>query len=103
MRHRVAHALEPALARRAAEHAFAVYAERYGRFQPEIRWSSPTRALASFHANGITVRGAIELEPGAIAFELDVPWLLRLFESRAMAVVEREVRHWTEAALRGEI
>ena len=103
MRHEVAHGLDPPLARRVAEHAFASYAARYGMFRPELRWIGEYRALAAFHAMGITVHGTVEIEPRAIAFELEVPWLLRLFEPRAIAVVEREVRRWEQAALRGEI
>jgi hypothetical protein len=103
MRHRVVHDLAPELARRVAERAFASYAARYAKYQPELAWQSATRATASFRARGITVGGSIELEPGAIAFELEVPWLLRIFEGRAIATVEREVRVWEQAALRGEL
>jgi hypothetical protein len=103
MRYLVRHDLAPALARRVAEQAFASYAARYAKYQPELSWQSATRAKASFHAKGIHIGGTIELEPGAIAFELDVPWLLRIFEGRAIAVVEREVRVWEQAAQRGEL
>ena len=103
MRQRVRHDLAPELARRVAEGAFASYAARYAKYHPKLAWQSATLATASFHAKGITVGGTIELEPGAIAFELEVPWLLRIFEGRAIAIVEREVHAWEQAALRGEL
>ena len=103
MRHLVSHELTPEQARRVAERAFASYAERYAKYEPKLTWLDATRARASFHAKGISLGGTIELQPGAIAFELEVPWLLRPFQSRAVAVVEREVRLWEQAAERGEL
>ena len=49
------------------------------------------------------LRGHVELLAGAIAFELEVPWILRIFSWRAIALVEREVQHWIDAAKRGEM
>lgn len=102
VRHLVAHELDLPTARRVAEHAFDAYRKRFASYHPQLEWTAPTRAAASFSALGIVLRGTIELEPAAIAFELDVPWALRIFVGRAVVVVEREVRHWVEAARRGE-
>jgi len=103
MRHVVHHDLEPELARRVAERAFASYAERYAKYEPKLTWQSATRARASFHAVGITLGGTVDLDPGAIAIELDVPWIVRPFTGRAIAVVEREVRFWEQAAKSGQL
>jgi len=103
MRHLVHHDLDPALARRVAERAFASYAERYARYDPKLTWLGETRAQASFRALGITLSGTIEIGPGTIAAELDLPWIVRPFVGRAIAVVEREVRLWEQAAKRGEV
>jgi len=103
MRHLVPHKLSPALARSVAQSAFAYYSERYARYHPELRWVSETRAHASFSAAGFSLRGTVELEPAAIAFELEVPRILRIFSGRAIALVDREVKHWTQAAQRGEL
>ncbi len=99
----MSHDLPQEVARKVAEHAFDAYRERYPSYHPTLIWTSERRAEASFNAKGIHLRGTLELLPNAIAFELEVPFLLRLFKGKAMQIMERELAHWTEKAKRGEI
>lgn len=77
-----------------AERAFDHYRERYAKYEPRLTWRSDTQADASFSAKGLKLSGTVELLPSAIALELQVPLVLRIFKSRAIAIVEREVAHW---------
>ena len=103
MKHVMAHVLPQDVARRVAEHAFHSYRERYARYQPTLTWVSDRRADASFNAKGIPLHGTIELLPQASSFNLEVPFVLRIFRSKAMEIMERELAHWIEKAKRGEI
>jgi hypothetical protein len=98
MKHVMKHDLSQDKAREVAEQAFASYRARYAQYNPTLTWLDDKTARASFAAKGISINGTIELLPGAIAFDLDVPFVLRIFERRAIAIMERELRHWTDEA-----
>ena len=51
----------------------------------------------------VRLRGEMEITPGTIEMELDVPLLLRPFRKRALAIVDEETRGWIEKAKAGEI
>ena len=103
MKHVMKHDLEPAVAKKVADKAFESYAEKYSQFNPVLTWLSDDRAKASFQAKGVTLTGAIELLPNAISFDLEVPFLLKMFKKKAFEVMDRELRHWVEKAKAGEI
>jgi putative polyhydroxyalkanoic acid system protein len=103
MQHVMKHDLTQDLARKAAERAFDAYREQYGKYQPSLSWLSDTKARATFSVKGIQLSGTIELLPKAIAFDLDVPFVFRVFRSRAVAIMERELKVWTDKAKAGEI
>lgn len=97
-RHVVQHPLSVERAREVTQQAFEHYRERFARYRPELRWLAPYEAEVSFAVGGYALHASLELVPGAIALELDAPSVLRVFRSRAIAVVEREVQHWIEQA-----
>ena len=103
MKHELAHELPTDVAKQVAEKAFESYRQRYAQYRPRLTWISDRRAEASFSVKGISLRGKMELKDKAIVFELEVPFLLRAFKSRAVAVMERELERWTDKAERGEI
>jgi putative polyhydroxyalkanoic acid system protein len=103
MKHVMPHDLEPALAKKAAERAFDAYRQKYADYNPRLTWLSDTRAEASFSAKGVSMKGTIELLPKGISFDLEVPFLLRLFQTKAMEIMDRELRVWVDKARRGEL
>lgn len=92
MKHSVPHSLDTETARKVARQAAQGYAERFAKYSPEVRWETEDRAVIGFSAKGISLKGSLELEPGAIVFDLDVPFLLRPFAGKAVRVIEREVQ-----------
>jgi hypothetical protein len=103
MVHRIPHGLSHALAREAARHALESYRERFASFSPEGEWSDPDHARVSFQALGKRLDGAVRVDPEAVELELDVPLLMRPFQSKAMDVIEGEVRRWIELAREGKL
>lgn len=103
MKHVIKHDLEPAIARRATQSAFDTYAKRFADYNPKADWLNEDHAKVSFSAKGLTLKGDFKLRPGEIEMNLDVPFLLRPFQGRAVKVVEDEIREWVEKAKRGEV
>jgi len=103
MKHTIAHEFDTAMAKKVTDHAFAEYARRYPDYQPTLRWASDQRADIAFNAKGIKLSGAMVLEPGSIVMDLDVPFLFRPFQKKAMEVIEREVQVWLGKARSGQV
>jgi hypothetical protein len=103
MKHTIPHDLDQAMAKRVVDRAFAEYSTRFAEYQPHLRWVSDKRAEVGFNAKGVKLSGAMELEPASIGVELDVPFLFRPFQKKALEVIGDEVRRWVGKARAGEL
>lgn len=103
MKHSVPHDLDPEQARLVTDKALHAYKERFAEYNPEVRWQDDTHAEVQFKAKGVTLKGMFELLPGKIAMEMDVPFVFKLFQKKAIEVVEREIQEWIGRAKRGEL
>lgn len=103
MKHTVPHDLDHEKARLVTDKALLAYKERFSEFNPEVRWQADDRAEVEFRAKGVTMKGTFELLPGAIAVDMDVPFVFKVFKKKAIDVVEREIREWIDRAKRGEL
>lgn len=103
MRHAVKHDLDQEKAKKAAQKAWEAYSERFSEYNPQANWTSDTHADISFRAKGIHLKGSLELPPGEIVMDLDVPFVLRMFQKKAVEVIDREIKHWVGKAKAGEL
>ncbi len=103
MKHVVPHSLDQATARKAADGAFQAYSEKYAKYDPRVTWTSDEHANVAFRVKGMHLGGTIDLEPGRIALDLEVPLLLRVFKKQAIEVIEREIRVWIDKAKAGAL
>jgi hypothetical protein len=103
MKHVVKHELDQETAKRAAQKAWEAYSERFSKYNPQINWTSDTHADIQFSAKGMTLKGTLDLEPGGIAMDLDVPFVLRVFKKQAIDVIDEEIQKWVKKAKAGEI
>jgi hypothetical protein len=103
MKHVIPHDLDLATAKRVVDHAFAEYKSRFAAYDPTLAWTSAKRADIGFNAKGIKLSGNMQVEPKQIDVELDVPFLLRPFQKKALDVIEREVLRWLAKARTGEL
>lgn len=103
MEHRVPHDLGKDIAKKATIAAFAAYSAKYAEYKPNMTWRSDYEADASFKVKGIDLKGTFSVRDKEVALDLDVPFLLRPFKSKALEVIEREIRVWIDKAKRGEI
>lgn len=103
MEHRVPHDLGRDLAKKATIAAFGSYSEKYAEYKPKMTWRSDYEADASFKVKGIDLKGTFSVRESEVGLDLDVPFLLRPFKSKAIEVIDREIRVWIEKAKKGEI
>lgn len=102
MKHTISHPLPIDVAKKATQKAFEAYAERFEKYNPTAEWRGDYAADVGFEAKGVKLGGAITLRDGAIDIEMDVPFLFKPFRSKAVAVIEDEIRKWIDRAKEGE-
>jgi hypothetical protein len=103
MEHRVPHDIGKANAKKAAIAAFDAYSKEYSQYSPKMTWTSDHAAKVSFNAKGITLDGKLEVRDAEVAMDLDVPFLLKPFRSKALEVIEREIKVWIGKVKSGEL
>jgi Putative polyhydroxyalkanoic acid system protein (PHA_gran_rgn) len=103
MKHQIAHDLEESVAKEVAVRAFESYQKRFADYQPKLHWVGDKDARIEFNVKGLKLSGSIGIQPRAIELDLDVPFVFRLFKSKAIDVIEREVKNWIGKAKRGEL
>lgn len=102
MRHRVSHELSEAQAKAVVQKAVDKYAKRFARYEVKGRWTDEQTVVVGFSARGKRLEGTVRLEPSAVVFEMDVPFLLRPFTGRATAKIDQHVARWVEEAKSGD-
>lgn len=103
MKHSVTHNLGLETARKVARAALQTYAERFPDFSPTSSWPTDDKATIGFSAKGMSVTGSVEVKPSSFDINLDVPFLLKPFQSKALEVIEREISKWIGKAQSGEL
>lgn len=103
MKHSVPHDLPPDLARKAADAALQAYRARFPDYSPQVTWDGDRTAHVEFRAKGLSMRGVFEILDDAVTMDMDVPLLLRPFRSKALEVVEQQIREWIGRAKSGEL
>ncbi len=103
MKHVVKHDLSPDQAKLATTKAWESYSQRFEKYSPTADWTSDKHADVSFTVKGVTLTGTLDLEPGGVALDLDVPFVFRPFKKKAMGVVEEEIEKWIAKARNGEL
>lgn len=103
MKHTVPHDLPFELARKAADHALQSYKARFPEYDPQVTWDDDKTAQVALKAKGMTLKGIFEIQPDAVAMDMEVPLLLRPFKQKALEVIEEQIRKWIEKARNGEL
>ena len=97
------HDLPPAMARKTIDEAAESYRLRFDKYSPHLRWQAEDRFEFRFRAKGLEVHGGIELRAASIVVELEVPFVFLPLRSRALGIIERELRRWIDAAHQGRL
>ena len=103
MKHTVPHDLPFELAKKAADNALQAYRTRFPEFDPQVTWRDERTAHVAFKAKGMSISGVFEIMGDCVAMDMEVPLLLRPFKSKALDVIEGQIREWIDKAKRGEL
>ncbi|RYE94213.1 MAG: hypothetical protein EOO75_02540 [Myxococcales bacterium] len=103
MKHSIKHDLDLATAKKVTEKAFDTYKAKFAEYNPTFSWASDSKADVAFKAKGITIAGSFTVLPTQIDFDLDVPFLLRPFQGKAVEIVDKEVQEWIQKAKNGQV
>lgn len=103
MKHSVTHSLGRDTARKVAREAFQAYEKRFSDYSPTTSWKNDDQADISFSAKGLTLTGSVAVTDASIDLEMNVPFLLKPLQGKAVGVIEREIKDWIAKAERGEI
>ncbi len=103
MKHSVPHSLDRETARQAAQSALTAYADQLSKYQPQVNWQTPDNANVSFAVKGFTLNGSLEVANRSIEIDLEVPFVLRPFKRKAIAIIEAEVSKWLAKAKSGDL
>ncbi|MBK8173100.1 MAG: polyhydroxyalkanoic acid system family protein [Sandaracinaceae bacterium] len=103
MKHSVSHDLDVATAKRVTEKAYEAYKEKFASYNPSMRWVSDSRAETTFSIKGSSLKGTFDILPREIQIDLEVPFLFKMFQSKAISIIETEIKKWVAKAKAGEV
>ena len=103
MKHIIKHDLSPEMAKKVADKAAERYTAKFAKYDAKMNWVNDSTASVSFRVKGIAAAATIELKPGQIEADMDVPLLLRPFKKLALSVVDETFQKWIDKAHNGEL
>lgn len=89
--------------KRALTGAMNAYKERFAEYDPRFNWVSDTRGEFGFKAKGIEIGGSLEVRDKAVDVDMEVPFLFRIFQGKAMDVIREQVDLWVAKVKAGEV
>jgi hypothetical protein len=103
MEHRIEHDLSQEQARKAVRRAVETYTERFAKYVTETQWVNDDEVHVGFNAKGAKLSGRLRIVPHAVVIDMDVPFLLRPFKSKAIEVIDAQVQKWVQRVRSGEV
>jgi hypothetical protein len=103
VKHTIHTGLEQTLAKKAIDKAMDAYKARFADYNPRFDWTSADKGAFGFNAKGVALGGTVHVHDHKVDVEMEVPFLFKIFQGRAMQVIEEQVQLWVEKARRGEL
>ncbi len=103
MKHTIVTGLDAALSKKAIERAMEAYKARFAEYNPRFDWKTADMGEFGFKAKGVGLGGTIRVRDENIDVDMDVPFLFRIFQGKAMEVIHEQVMFWVEKAKKGEL
>ncbi len=103
MKHTIDTGLNVADSKRAIGHAMDAYKARFSEYSPRFEWVSDTLGEFGFKAKGVSLDGKMTVRDNRIDVEMDVPFLFKIFQGRAMDIIEEQVNLWIAKVKAGEV
>ena len=103
MKHDIAHDLDHDTAKLVARKAVEAYAQRFADYDFKSSWPNENRVELSFAVAGKRLKGAMDVETSKLVFQMDVPFVFRVFSGKAIKIIESEAQKWIQKARDGEL
>jgi len=103
VKHTIQTGLELELSKKAITKAMDAYKARFAEYNPRFDWTTANKGEFGFTAKGVFVGGTLHVHDRKVDVDMEVPFLFRIFQGRAMQVIEDQVNLWIEKAKRGEL
>jgi hypothetical protein len=103
MKHTIDTGLPVADEKRALQKAMEAYKARFAEYNPRFDWKNDSMGEFGFTAKGVSIGGTITVRDKKIDVEMDVPFLFKIFQGKAMSVVTEEVQKWIDKVKAGEV
>lgn len=103
MKHTIDTGLNVADSKRALNHAMDAYKARFAEYSPRFDWVTETTGDFGFKAKGVALGGKISVRDNKIDVDMEVPFLFKIFQGKAMDVIEEQVNHWIAKVKAGEV
>lgn len=103
MKHTIDTGLDFSRSKKAIDKAMDAYKARFAEYSPRYEWTGEDRGEFSFSAKGVKLHGNIVVRDQKVDVDMHVPLLFRVFQGKAMDVIEEQVNLWVEKAKRGEL
>jgi hypothetical protein len=103
MKHTIDTGLDQAMSKKVIDKAMDEYKARFADYSPRYDWTADDRGEFAFNAKGVKLNGTIVLRHEKIDVDMHVPLLFRVFQGKAMSVIQEQVEMWVQKAKRGEL
>jgi len=95
--------LDRARSKIAIEKAMEDYKARFAEYSPRYDWTTDDAGEFSFNAKGIKLGGTIRVRDNFVDVDMEVPFLFRIFQSKALEVIQEQVELWVERVRTGNV
>jgi hypothetical protein len=103
MKHTIDTGLNVSDSKRAIDKAMEAYKARFAEYNPRFGWVTETAGEFGFNAKGVSLGGKISVRESKIDVDMEVPFLFRIFQGKAMEVIEEQVVLWVGKVKKGEV
>jgi hypothetical protein len=103
MKHTIDTGLNVPDSKRAIEKAMDEYKARFAEYNPRFDWKTETSGEFGFKAKGVSLAGTISIRENKIDVDMDVPFLFKIFQGKAMDVIKEQVNVWVGRVKAGEV
>jgi hypothetical protein len=95
--------LDKARSKIAIEKAMEDYKARFAEYSPRYDWTTADSGEFSFNAKGVKLAGTITVRDNFVDVTMDVPFLFRIFQGKALEVIQEQVELWVERVRSGKV
>lgn len=99
----IPHDLPKDKAKRVIDKAVATYTEDAAQYSPDFKWVNDSTAKLTLTVMRKQITADIKLNDKDVTLDVTVPPAFKIFEKKALSLVDEEVQKWLRKAKKGEI